>query len=232
MSIISPSISVIIPVYNGERYLAEAVESVLAQTYAPGEIIVVDDGSTDGTRGVAKRFGTKIRYVAQPHQNASVARNYGLQLALGTMIAFLDADDLWIEEKLERQIQAFGKQPSLDAVFCHVQNFISPDLAPEEAAQYYCPPDPMPGYSLQSILVKKELFSSLGLLDVSLEVAGAIEWCQRVLDSKRNVKLLDYIGVRRRIHTSNQTQRQRQETHKDYLRLLKRTIDRKRAGNT
>ena len=97
-------ISCVIPVFNGERYLGEALESVLAQSYQPLEVIVVDDGSTDETAEVARRYGERVRYVWQPNAGETAARNLGLTAAHGEFIAFLDADDVWDSEKLERQI--------------------------------------------------------------------------------------------------------------------------------
>src|SRR5436305_1029668 len=90
-----PMISVIIPVYNGERYLGEAIESVLAQSYHWLEIILVDDGSTDGSATVAKQFSPAVQVVRQPNLGAGAARNRGIALAQGEFLAFLDADDLW-----------------------------------------------------------------------------------------------------------------------------------------
>jgi glycosyltransferase involved in cell wall biosynthesis len=100
-------ISVIIPVYNAEKYLAETVESVLAQTYRPIEIIIVDDGSTDGNRKIAQRFGRPVCYSFKSHQGLGAARNHGITMARGAFCAFLDADDLWVENKLTRQIAVF-----------------------------------------------------------------------------------------------------------------------------
>jgi len=102
----NPLISVIIPVYNGERYLAEAIESALAQTWEPVEIIIVDDGSTDGSADVASRFASSVKYDLQPHAGPGAARNRGARLARGDYLAFLDADDLWLKEKLKLQMAA------------------------------------------------------------------------------------------------------------------------------
>src|SRR5919205_4589183 len=103
----SPPIIVIIPVYNGESYVAEAIESILDQTYRPAEVIVVDDGSTDNTAEVVKRFGDVVQYHHQPNRGAGAARNRGVELSHGEFLAFLDADDLWHKDKLAHQIQAF-----------------------------------------------------------------------------------------------------------------------------
>lgn len=109
-----PEISVVIPTYNRAQKVRRAVESVLAQTFASLEIIVVDDGSTDDTaQTLQQSFGRRIRYFAQPNQGASVARNRGIEEANGEWIAFLDSDDLWEAQKIERQFDAlrcFGPQ--------------------------------------------------------------------------------------------------------------------------
>ena len=111
------SISVIIPVYNCDRYLAQAIESVLAQTYQPMEIIVVDDGSTDNSGAVAKNFGSSVRYYFHDNSGLGATRNRGIELAQGNFLAFIDADDLWVENKLSHQIAAFETNPQLDIVF-------------------------------------------------------------------------------------------------------------------
>ena len=103
----SPKISIVIPTYNRGDKVGKTIESVLAQTFADREVIVVDDGSSDNTGSIlAETFGEGIRYVAQPNQGASVARNKGIELARGEWIAFLDSDDLWEKDKLEWQLKA------------------------------------------------------------------------------------------------------------------------------
>ena len=104
----SPTVSVVIPCYNGERFIAQALRSVLAQTYAVVEILVIDDGSKDDSARLAESFGPPVRVIRQPNQGESVARNRGIAEATGEWIAFLDADDDWMPEKIERQIAAVG----------------------------------------------------------------------------------------------------------------------------
>src|SRR4026207_1616410 len=114
----TPLVSVIIPVYNYDRYLGEAIESVLSQTYQQLEVIVVDDGSTDQSGEVARSFdGRGVRYCQQVHAGIGPARNKGVELAQGDYIAFLDADDRWPLEKLERQLRAFESDPELEMCF-------------------------------------------------------------------------------------------------------------------
>ncbi len=107
-------VTVIIPTHNRGRLVVRAVESVLAQTYAPHEVIVIDDGSTDHTVGSLARFGDSIRVESRTHAGVSAARNYGAALADGDWVAFLDSDDEWRPEKLERQVALHGERPDLE----------------------------------------------------------------------------------------------------------------------
>src|SRR5690242_6106612 len=104
-------ISCIIPVYNGERYIKESIDSVLAQTYGTLELIVVDDGSIDGTAEVVTHYGERLRYVRQANGGTAAACNHGLSLAQGEFMAFQAADDVWHPEKLARQMARFAARP-------------------------------------------------------------------------------------------------------------------------
>lgn len=116
-------ISVIIPSYNSDKYIGEAIRSVLRQTCTDYEIIVIDDGSTDRTREIIENNFPKVRYFYIPNQGVSRARNYGIQMARGEFIAFLDADDLWLPEKLEKQLNVFNADKELMLVFTEHQVF-------------------------------------------------------------------------------------------------------------
>ncbi len=111
-----PSVSVIIPSYNCARFVTDAVDSVLAQTSPPDEIIVVDDGSTDDTAQCLAPYMDRIRYVHQQNGGISSARNRGIQQAQGTLIAFIDADDRWLPDKLEKQLAYLAAHPEVDLV--------------------------------------------------------------------------------------------------------------------
>ncbi len=112
----TPQVSVIMPAYNGDRYIVQALESVLSQTFTDLEIIVVDDGSTDGTRQVLEPYLDKIRYIYQENQGVAAARNRGIQEAKGDLIAFLDQDDFFFPDKLAAQVSLFRSSPSLGIV--------------------------------------------------------------------------------------------------------------------
>lgn len=110
-------VSVVIPAYNAEPYLDECLRSVLTQTHPVIEVIVVDDGSTDRTRSIAESFGAPVRLLQQKQGGPARARNYGVREARGEWIAFLDADDLWKPEKIEKQLSALAAAP--DAILCY-----------------------------------------------------------------------------------------------------------------
>jgi len=118
-----PLVSVVIPTYNAERYVAEALESVLAQSYGNVEIIVVDDGSSDGTCSVVEGFGSDVRLFRQPNQGPSAARNLGIAKARGDYVAFLDADDLWMPEKLELQLGCMEQHSGAALIFSDKVDF-------------------------------------------------------------------------------------------------------------
>jgi glycosyltransferase involved in cell wall biosynthesis len=118
-----PLVSVIIPAYNAEEFIAQAIQSVVAQTYRSHEIIVVDDGSTDKTRDILKEFDGQIRCVYQENRGPSAARNAGINLAQGRYICFLDADDLWTPDKLEVQFAFMEANPDIAFVFSDHEEF-------------------------------------------------------------------------------------------------------------
>jgi len=118
-----PTVSVIIPTYNCAPYVAAAVESALSQTYRPIEVIVVDDGSTDDTTAVLRGYAGRIAALSRPNAGAAAARNAGVRHAKGEFLAFLDADDLWMPRKLERQMPLFTEYPEVGLAFTDGSTF-------------------------------------------------------------------------------------------------------------
>lgn len=116
-----PLISAIIPNYNYELYVGFAIDSVLSQTYSNIEIIVVDDGSSDGSRDVLAAYGDRIKVVFQQNQGVSAARNAGVEVSRGELIAFLDADDVWLPTKIEKQVMRFAADKELGLVHVGVE---------------------------------------------------------------------------------------------------------------
>jgi glycosyltransferase involved in cell wall biosynthesis len=227
----SPLVTVVIPVFNGERYLAEAIRSVLDQAYRPQEIVVVDDGSTDRTADVARRFGPEISYVPQPRSGAGAARNRGVELARGEYLAFLDADDLWLPGKLAIQTVALARENGPDIVFGHVEHFHSPELDESQRRRFPCPLGAEPGYLCGAMLTTRETFLRVGFFESKWRAGELIDWYLRALDRGVRAEVLSEVVLRRRIHGSNHTLRHR-ETVGDYLSIVRASLQRRRAAST
>ena len=219
-------ISVVIPVYNGERYLAEAIESVFAQEYRPLEIIAVNDGSTDRTEKILQSC-MNVRNVSQCKQGASAARNNGIRYSGGEFLAFLDADDLWMKDKLKKQMALFDDQPDLDMVFSHVEQFFSPELAESLKDKIALTHGSMPGYIPSAFLIKKKSFLRVGLFDTAVRIGEFIDWYLKAMDSGLKSAVIPHVLVKRRVHDANTGIRER-DYRKDYLRVLKASLDRRR----
>ena len=224
------NISVIIPVFNTERYLAEAIESVLMQAVKPLEIIVVNDGSTDESQKVASTFKNDICYLLQENKGASATRNLGINLAKGSLLAFLDADDVWTAHKLELQLKTLEDDPELDMVFGNVEQFISPELYAENRNRLRSELKIMPGYHVGTMLIKKSSFQQVGPFNENLQLAEFIDWFSRAEDMKLHYKMLPEVVMKRRIHTNNQGLYKLQH-RKEYASVLKAALVRRRAEN-
>ncbi len=162
-------VSVVIPAYNAAAYIVAAIESVLAQTVMPAEIIVVDDGSTDSTAALLEPYQNRIRYIYQENAGVSAARNRAIEAANGDFIAFLDADDVWHPQKLELQMEVFAKIPALGLL--GTQGF---DPPPVNLPRYdKLPPDPFTFINWRQLSVKNHLFASSVVVRSSiLNIAG------------------------------------------------------------
>lgn len=223
-----PLISVIIPVYNADKYLAEAIESVLVQVDYPLEIIVVDDGSTDNSAAVAQKFGDKIQYLYQENSGIATTRNQGIKLSNGEYFSFLDADDLWTKNKLALQISAFERNSNLDIVFGHVQQFFSPDLDRETQQKLYCPDTAVPGNTPSSMLVKSTAFKRVGLFSTQWRMGESIDWYLRATELQLHMEMLPEVVLWRRIHQTNQGIYER-HLMGSYAHILKASLDRRRT---
>ena len=222
---ISNLVTVIIPVYNGEHYLGEAIKSVIAQTYRSIEIIVVDDGSTDASARLAQQF--PVRYYFQPHSGSGAARNYGVEQARGEFLAFLDADDLWMPEKLTRQISAFTAQPELEAVFGQVEHFSSLDA--ESKAPFARFEDTiLNGLCAGAMLIRHAAFIRVGMFGTHWNV-DFVDWYLRAQEAELEFTSLPEVVMCRRVHTDNLTIRSRETVRTEYILALKSALDRRRV---
>lgn len=219
------TISVIIPVFNGARYLGEAIQSVIEQTRPADEIIVVDDGSTDDSHRVAAQY--PVTCIRQVNCGASAARNRGVSQSRGELLAFLDADDVWTTDKLALQAAQFEEHSDLDAVFGMVEQFCSPDVA-EDAPQARFVGETLHGVHCGTMLIKRDSFLRVGWLNPVWKVAHFIEWYARAEDAGLNMITLPTMLMRRRVHTTNLTVRMRDTARLEYTKILKAALDRRR----
>jgi glycosyltransferase involved in cell wall biosynthesis len=221
-----PLISVIIPIYNGEAYLAEAIDSVLAQDYRRLEVIIVDDGSNDGSPAIAKRYAL-AKYCRQEHSGLGTALNRGIQAASGELLAFLDADDLWAKDKLSRQLAALTKNSGLDAVFGQVKPFFSPEMHARMRRQPKEKITIIPGYAKGAMLVKREFLFRVGWFATMWKVGDFIDWYARAQELGLRSMMLPDVVLYRRLHSDNMGIRAA-GNGSDYVRIVKAALDRRR----
>jgi glycosyltransferase involved in cell wall biosynthesis len=226
---VAETVSVVIAVYNGERYLRECVESILAQSVPPAEIIVVDDGSTDGSATVAASFGPPVTVLTQQNAGQAAAICAGLARATGTCLAFNDADDLWTPHKQEWQLAALADNPDLDVVFGLTEQFVSPELDAEEQRRFSPRVAIMPGEVLQAALTRRRAFDRVGGINSELRGAGITDWIARMKTARLASTTLPEIVIRRRLHRANYGRTHVTERDGNLLGVLRRHIERSRS---
>jgi glycosyltransferase involved in cell wall biosynthesis len=213
-------ISVIIPVNNIDKYLAEAIESVVEQRYSAKEIIVIDSGNTEDSSRVAFAWRSQIRLYHQPPLGISAARNFGVSLAECQYIAFLDADDLWTPDKLLLQKQIFDDHPETDMVFGQVQQFNSPEISRDKVAPLRQDLEQIAGYTAGTLLISKEKFLKAGLFNESLKIGEFIDWYVRAKERFPSILMCSEVIMKRRIHLANTGILLRNERN-DFTRVLR-----------
>ncbi len=223
-------VSVIIAVYNGEKYLAEAIESVLAQDHPNKEVIVVNDGSTDGTGAIIERFGPRIRSIYQTNQGLGAARNTGVCASTGSYLTFLDHDDFWEKTKLSTQMAKMDETDPL--IFSHVKQFICPSLSEEERKQINVDERALPAHFAGNLLLSKRRFSQIGPFFEENVVGEFVDWYARALETKVPIVTLPQVTLYRRVHTSNMGRQKELYDRTEYLKVLKKGLDRRRSHAT
>jgi glycosyltransferase involved in cell wall biosynthesis len=216
-----------VPAHQAERYLAEALRSILDQTRPADEVIVVDDGCTDGTAAVAREFD-RVTLLSLRHAGIGATMNAGLLAARGEYVGFLDADDLWSRDKLERQMEAFVRRPETDLVFGGVQSFISAEIDEAERGRIECPAAPMAGFVAGTLLARRDVFARVGLFRTDVRVGQFVDWCARARESGAITTMLPEVVLRRRLHGRNLSLRE-PDARRDFVRLAKAALDRRRA---
>lgn len=222
------TVSVIIPVYNAELWLAETLESVLGQTVPPQQVIVVDDGSTDQSATVARRYAKYIQLAQQPNAGCAHARNHGVALAQGELLAFLDADDCWLPEKLALQCAALQQTPAWEAVFGELEQRSTVENAEQTA--FVSKANAQDGYNLDTLLIRRQAFQRIGAFDPTFHLVNGLEWLWRARRLGLAAQILPQVVAWRRIHGENMSIRERPQVHAEYFRLLRQQMKPQSAG--
>lgn len=220
----TPTISVIIPAYNAERFLGEAIASVRDQSLAASEILVVDDGSSDRTADIACSWGGVVRLLQQQNQGPAAARNLAIGEAHGEFLAFLDADDLMTPDRLQLQIQMLREQPALDLVFGQ-QKFFS-HAADDPIAT---PGRLSPGMILSALVCRASVFTRFGLFDREMQGSEFVIWCAEAMRRGATHAMLPQLVVHRRMHDNNLSRKLAKNTDV-YTTQIKLLLDRRRSA--
>ena len=222
-------VSVVIPCYNGERYIADAIRSALRQDCDSLEVLVADDGSTDGSRQAVAAFHGAVRYLHQPHGGAARARNLGVEQSTGALLAFLDADDLWTDHALRALIAPIERDPSLGMTVGLMEQFVSPDLPDGAGSVFRFSPDPVPARMCGSVLVRRSEFDRVGGFSPRLESGEFTDWILRAEAAGLKFVTVPELVLRRRLHLLNHGV-VRRAARQDYVKVVKAALDRRRAA--
>ncbi|MBK6561815.1 glycosyltransferase family A protein [Candidatus Amarobacter glycogenicus] len=220
----NPLVSVIIPVHNGAHFLPDSLASVFAQEYRPIEVIVADDGSTDGSAEVAESF-PGVRCLRLEKGGVSRARNLAVAASAGEWLAFLDADDRWFPRKLTEQVALGEACPEAGLVLCRVIHRFSVDI-PE---WFYGPTDgsAVTAYEPSAWLVRRAVFERVGGFDEARSLGEDTQWLSRAWDLGISHLVAEEIGLERHIHGANATGLI--QNRRVVFDILRESVERKRA---
>jgi glycosyltransferase involved in cell wall biosynthesis len=217
-----PTVSVIVPVRDGAAYLGDALASVLAQDVAPLEVIVVDDGSTDGSAAVAAAAGPSVRVLAGSFGGAAAARNAGVAAARGDLLAFVDHDDLWAPRRLARQVAALCRAPAVELVLGLTQRFR------DEAGARVALGPPAPEPSFGAVLATRRAFELVGPLDAGRAFDEDVDWFLRAREARVPARLDRVLVQHYRRHATNATNRRAADV-RAFFEAIRDSIARRRA---
>jgi glycosyltransferase involved in cell wall biosynthesis len=217
------NVGVVIPAFNAERWLAETLDSVLAQTYAPVDILVLDDGSTDGTFALASSHHPRVRVERQANAGIGAARNRGVQLVRGDVLAFLDSDDMLPPSSIGCRVEMLARELDVELVFGQISRFSEtldgvPVLTDE----------PRPGHLPGAMLVRRGALARVGPFPTDTHVAEGLDWLLRARELPLGEVTVDELVVCRRVHGENNSLRHRTEIG-EFAHALKASLDRRRA---
>lgn len=220
-----PLVSVIVPVFNGAPFLGSAIASIVAQGYPAIEIIVVDDGSTDGIEAAVAACPVDVRFFRQINAGPAAARNRGLLDASGDLIAFLDVDDLWPEDTLGTLVEIMESMPEADVVIGRAQMARITDAGKD---QFYDEPGGPYPYFIGSALYRRRVFERIGPFDAALRFAEDTDWFQRLKEGGGGLHRVERTTLVVRRHGRNMTD-SKTLVELGMVQALKRALDRRRA---
>ncbi|MGA3117694.1 MAG: glycosyltransferase [Syntrophobacteraceae bacterium] len=223
----NPLISVIVPVYNGVDFLEDALASIRKQNYCPLEIVIIDDGSTDGTASLAATMGQDIHWIFQQNRGPSAARNAGLAVSHGGLIAFLDADDLWPPGKLHAQVELLFANPAVEIVLGRIKRIDYSGTPPIVAADS---DGSLFGIHLGSALFRKAVFDKVGFFDEDLRYSEDHDWFFRAREQNTSIISIPRVTLLYRRHGKNMTMGEDAQGYQ-LPRVLKKSLDRRRSQN-
>lgn len=222
------SVSVIVIVKNGARFLADALHSIQRQTAPPVEILVVDGGSTDRTAAIAKSFAG-VRYLRQLDSGIANAYNFGIAQAQGEFLAFLSHDDLWTPDKLAVQVDCLRAHPECQYAVCHIHPFLEPgDVPPPRFRAELLGQEPV-AYIMETLVVRRAVFDQIGGFDAALRTAEDVDWFARVFDHGITGHACEQVLVHKRIHQDNSSLTDR-ESNRWILSALRQSVLRRRGA--
>jgi glycosyltransferase involved in cell wall biosynthesis len=234
----NPLVSVVIPAFNAERFLGEAIESVLAQSYAPLELIVVDDGSEDTTAEVAAGF-PEAQVIRQANAGPAIARNRGFAASSGELITFHDADDVMTSDKLAVQVDCLLADDGIGIVMGEQEVIVEagselPFWAEGSKVELEVPTRPAgvsdePPIHAMTMLMRREVFERVGPFDPALCPAEDIDWALRAIEEEVEIARLPRVLLRRRVHPNSLTQ-DAAASRSALFRAFKARIERRRAS--
>jgi glycosyltransferase involved in cell wall biosynthesis len=224
-----PLVSVIIPVYNGEAFLAEAIESIRWQNYEPLEIIIVNDGSFDRTAEVVQGLGEDICFLSQENRGPGSARNRALEVARGEFFAFLDADDQWPRNKLHLQVRYLLNHPEHDLVTGRIQIVQLPGAAAVRW-QVEGPENTLSHVNLGAAVCRKRVFERVGRFDETLRIGEDQDWFLRLREQRIPIIILEETTLQYRQHGNNMTRDCKLPDFR-LTQIFKSSLERRRRQN-
>jgi glycosyltransferase involved in cell wall biosynthesis len=219
-----PTVGVVIPAWNAERWLGQALESVLAQRHGPVDVLVLDDGSTDATARIARRYPSPVRLVTQANAGIGATRNRGVELVSGELVAFLDADDLMTPESLGCRARVLADHPEVEIVFGAVRRFSQlADGVPVALNE------PQPGHLPGAMLVRRTALDAVGRFPTQAHVSEGLDWLLRARELRLTEATVPEQVIWRRVHGENNSLRHRAQIG-EFAHALKASLDRRRAA--